>query len=189
MARRFIFPGQENKSKLSRFLCCATIPIDGVDFQPYLEVLLRCHEEQTVADLVVVVTDSDPETPGDRKSQLETLADSFGTSSSCSIFVGHPTLEAELYLPSNAPLLKKAFLDIHPHSEKRWQKDVEARSEDERPMAFVELLRSTRTRKGDFAQRLAGYFKDSPFDVPAYLRAAIEAVANHARTQNERSDS
>jgi putative ATP-dependent endonuclease of OLD family len=185
MARRFVLCGQENKQRLSRLLCSAMIPIDGVDFQPYLEALLRCHDGHRIAELVVVVTDSDPGTPGDRKSHLEELSNSLDASSSFRVFVGEPTLEAELCLEQNLPILKKSFLDIHPNLEERWQQEVERKTQGQRPKALVALLSNTRTRKGDFAQKLAGHFDDSSFQVPSYLRKAIETIADHARTQHE----
>jgi hypothetical protein len=59
-----------------RFRGAVLIPIDGVDFGPYVEVLLRRVNGASIADRVVVITDRDPQLPGNRTDALETLADS-----------------------------------------------------------------------------------------------------------------
>ena len=46
--------------RAQRFQRTVLVPIDGVDFAPYVEILLRPAGGSTIADRVVVVTDADP---------------------------------------------------------------------------------------------------------------------------------
>lgn len=55
----------------ARFTGSTLVPIDGVDFEPYLRVLLTAHHEGRVAERVAVITDEDPTVPSDRKQRLE----------------------------------------------------------------------------------------------------------------------
>src|SRR6185436_11271418 len=63
-------PDQEIRMRRSRFNATCLIPIDGVDFDPYLNLLLSQYQSRRLADRVVVITDEDPTTPGDRKSRI-----------------------------------------------------------------------------------------------------------------------
>jgi putative ATP-dependent endonuclease of OLD family len=70
------------------------------------------------------------------------------------------------------------FLALHPLSEARWAAEVDGVAPEARPAAFVQLLKGTSARKGDFAQQLAERIvAGSSFTVPVYLRDAILAVA------------
>ena len=161
-----------------RFRGAVLVPIDGVDFAPYVEILLRPSGGSTVADRVVVVTDSDPNVPGNRKVDLDSLAEEWGTSHKLSVFTNSDTLENELFSAGNDMLLKSIFLSLYPESEHRWSEDIDAVQPHERAMAFVALLKDKKTRKGDFAQRLSARIEAGEvFHVPCYLREAIQKVA------------
>ena len=161
-----------------RFRGTVLVPIDGVDFAPYVEVLLRPSGESTVADRVVVVTDADPSVPGNRKADLEAQATGWGTAAKLSVFTNAVTLEHELFATGNQALLKAAFLAIYPQSEARWTDEVDGAQRNNRATAFVELLKAKQTRKGDFAQRVADLIEaGEPFQVPPYLAQAIRRVA------------
>lgn len=161
-----------------RFRGTVLVPIDGIDFAPYVEVLLRPFSGSTVADRVVVVTDADPSVPGNRKADLEAQATGWGTAAKLSVFTNGVTLEHELFATGNQALLKAAFLSLYPLSDARWTDEVDGALPESRPTAFVELLRAKQTRKGDFAQRLADLIEaGEPFNVPAYLAQAIQKVA------------
>ena len=58
IARRYVFNGQDDASRkgLRQFNGTALIPIDGVDFEPYLKVLLSKYKDNTICDLAVIVT-------------------------------------------------------------------------------------------------------------------------------------
>lgn len=169
---------KDDPTAWQRFRGAVLVPIEGVDFAPYIEVLLRSYKGCSVADRVVVVTDADPSAPGNRKEDLEALASGWGMADRLNVFTNAVTLEHELFTAGNAEILKAAFLALHPRSADRWINDVEHAAEAESGGAFVRLLSETRTRKGDFAQQLAAQIEaGGAFIAPAYIRSAIEAVA------------
>jgi putative ATP-dependent endonuclease of the OLD family len=185
IAESLLFPAiaqfivlRDDEHAWQRFRGTVLVPIDGVDFAPYVEVLLRPSDGWTVADRVVVVTDGDPSAPGNRKEDLEALARGCGTASKLSVFTNTVTLEHDLFAAGNDALLKQAFLALHPRLGDRWAADIEARQSQERAAAFVSLLSATRTRKGDFAQQLAELIQArNALTVPAYFEQAICKVA------------
>jgi putative ATP-dependent endonuclease of OLD family len=161
-----------------RFRGAVLVPIDGVDFVPYVETLLRPSEGSTVADRVVVVTDADPSVPGNRKEDLEAQAATWGTVAKLTVFTNAVTLEHELFNAGNHALLKTAFLTLYPQSEVRWAEDIDGAQTQDRATAFVNLLKAKQTRKGDFAQRVAELIESGEaFQVPAYLAEAIRKIA------------
>lgn len=161
-----------------RFRGAVLVAIDGVDFAPYVEILLRPSGESTVAEHVVVVTDADPSVPGNRKMDLEALATGWGMAARLSVFTNAVTMEHELFDSGNEALLKKAFLALFPQSNDAWTGAVDAAPPETRAAAFVALLKRKQTRKGDFAQLLANLIEaHDPFEVPAYIEQAIRKVA------------
>jgi putative ATP-dependent endonuclease of OLD family len=160
-----------------RFRGAVVVPIDGVDFAPYVEILLRPHNGMRIADRIVVITDADPGVPGDRRGMLLALANSFGSMDNLRVVTNQRTLEHELFISGNEKLLKLSFLAIHRNSRRTWEERIEALQQDLRPAAFLKLLTDTRTRKGDYAQEIAMRIaKGAPFVVPDYLRAAINEI-------------
>ncbi len=161
-----------------RFRGTVLVSIEGVDFKPYVEILLCPHEEASIADRLVVVTDADPNVPGNRQADLEALATGFGAADKLSVYVNARTLEHELFAAGNEKLLKLAFLALHPNSEQDWTDRVEGETANDRPDAFMDLIATKRTKKGDLAQEIASRIvKGAPLAVPNYLRDAIAAVA------------
>jgi putative ATP-dependent endonuclease of OLD family len=175
IAERHVLRG--NVHAWQRFRGTVLLPIDGVDFAPYVEVLLRPSDGSTVADRVVVVTDTDPGVPGNRKADLEAQAAGWGTAAKLSVFTNAVTLEHELFDAGNEALLKTAFLALYPQSEARWTDEVDAAQPADRATAFIDLLKAKQTRKGDFAQRVADLIEaGEAFQVPVYLAQAIQKV-------------
>ncbi len=169
---------KDDHSAWQRFRGAVLVPIDGVDFAPYVEVLIRPCNGCSVADRVVVMTDADPSVPGNRKEDLEALARGWAVAERLIVITNAVTLEHELFSAENSNILKSVFLALHPRSEDRWTHEVEQAAEAERAAAFLKLLTETRTRKGDFAQQLAAQIEaGTAFTVPAYIKRAIEAVA------------
>lgn len=114
--------------------------------------------------------------PGEqRKAALEKLAERLDATAHLAVLTSTYSLEAELLEAGNGDILRKAYLTLHPRSEKKWAA-VAALSGDERAQAVHDLFKTT--RKGDFAQVLARLIEDGkdPFVVPGYMAAAIEAV-------------
>jgi putative ATP-dependent endonuclease of OLD family len=176
IARHCVFNGDAHA--LQRFRGAVVVAIDGVDFAPYVHILLHPCEGATIADRVVVVTDTDPQSPGNRRVDLETRATEWGVVDRLNVFTNAVTLEHELFSAGNAALMRDVFLLLHPQSAARWATEIDGAAEAARAEAFVQLLKATKTRKGDFAQQLAERIvAGSPFTVPGYLRDAIVAVA------------
>ena len=176
IARRFVL--QTDQDGMTRFTGTVLLPIDGVDFLPYLEILLRAHEGTRIADRIVVITDADPSVPGNRKEDLEAFAAIQNAADRLWVFTNAITFEHELFTPANKPILKATFLALHPRSEARWNSEIESVSERDQAAAFLTLIVGSKTRKGDFAQELAGRLEsESSFDVPTYLREAITKAA------------
>ena len=166
---------RDNPDFLQRFRGTQLIPIDGVDFEPYVEILLHPFNGITVVDHLILVTDNDPAVRGDRKAHLEGLVTGWGVAEKLRIFTNTVTLEHELFIAGNEALLKKAFLTIHTKSADRWTKDIEGVTLENRAEAFVELLKNTKTLKGEFAQQLVDFIENGEtFRVPAYLEQAIQ---------------
>jgi putative ATP-dependent endonuclease of OLD family len=176
IARKLVLKGK--RDEWLRFKGTVIVSIEGVDFRPYVEVLLRANNGAHIADRVVVITDADPSVEGNRKEDLEKLATDLGAASAIHVFVNHHTLEHELLSAGNEALLKKAFLTLHPLSLADWTKRIENVSKQGRPEAFLKLLSDKRTRKGDLAQQIASLIEaGDPFKVPDYLKDAIQKIA------------
>jgi putative ATP-dependent endonuclease of the OLD family len=168
----------DDNEALQRFRGSVLVPIDGVDFKPYVEVLLRRSNGASVADRVVVMTDRDPQLAGNRADELEQLANGFGARASLDVYTNDVTLEHALCAAGNADLMRDVFLELHPRSGPRWDNEVAARPEIERAGAVVGLFSAMAVRKGDFAQTLADRIvSGSPFVVPDYFRQAIVKVS------------
>jgi len=172
-ARQVLSTGDASLRR-ARFASAALIPIEGVDFDPYVRLLLTSVNGHCVSDRVVVITDGDPLQSGDRVTRLSTLAQALGASSRLKIAAAKNTLEADLFEAGNEPAMRTAFLKLRPQSSAKWD---EAASAPNAGAAVVTLLEQSRVRKGDFAQELANLFKDGvTIQVPPYLTDAIEAV-------------
>jgi putative ATP-dependent endonuclease of the OLD family len=152
--------------------------IEGVDFRPYVEVLLSAHDGSRIADRVVVITDADPTVRGNRKADLEALATGHGAQACLGVYINEHTLEHELFLAGNETFLKNAFLKLHRGSRQDWVTDIEAVAPELRPAAFLALIAKKKTRKGDFAQEVASRIAaGQPLLVPDYLADAVRKSA------------
>ena len=180
IARRFVLQGIPEKYRT--FRSAVFVAIDGVDFEPYLRLLLTPHNEIRLADRVVVVTDgdrtkdtgSDPTLGERRKARYDILAAGLTASSSLEVCTNTYSLETELVNAGNEALLKSVYLKHHPKSEPKWEAAVSA-SGDEKAASIQALFEDT--PKGDFAQQLAELINNTTeFNVPAYLKTAIEAI-------------
>jgi putative ATP-dependent endonuclease of OLD family len=167
---------KNDKPALSRFKGAVLVPIEGVDFRPYVEILLRPHGGARIADRVVVITDADPTVPGNRQADLEQFAAEVGAAAALSVFTNQHTLEHELMATGNEAFLKEVFLALHPNSGMDWQ-DIEGAGAGGRPAAFLALIKAKRTRKGDLAQAIAARIAEGePFQVPGYLTNALAKI-------------
>lgn len=176
IAQRLVL--QNDRDGWLRFKGTVIVPIEGVDFSPYVNVLLRPHDNERIADRVIIVTDGDPTVRGNRKANLEGIADRLGVRSALDVFVNQRTLEHEIFTAGNEGFLKKVFLKLHRGSRADWTQQIESISAASRAESFLSLLDSKKTRKGDLAQEMAAQIDaGEPFIVPTYLTDAIRKAA------------
>jgi len=178
IAKRFVLKDQTERLRL--FRSAVFVPIDGVDFTPYIKLLLSTYEGARIADRVVVITDGDKgkveagEVPlgKKRKKDLEILASTLGAEAQLDVLINEFSLEPELLASGNGELMKKIFLTLHAKSEKKWDNAV-ALSGDDQAKAIQAIFEDV--RKGDYAQLLADALQkdNQAFKVPAYLTDAI----------------
>jgi putative ATP-dependent endonuclease of OLD family len=149
-----------------RFRATAVVPIDGVDFEPYLRVLLTKDPlgGHRIAQRVAVVTDGDfygldPKRTTDRPARLRELFEELGASpGTARVFANRTTLEPELMAADerNIPLLQEAWRNQRPRN---WADDwagLLGTPAEQRDKAFADLFGKHGVRKGDFAQTLLG---------------------------------
>lgn len=180
IAKKIVLENQSEKLRL--FRSAVFVPIDGVDFEPYVKFLLTPFGNVRVADKLVVLTDGDggglqtgAESPGQRrKRSLEAVATDLGAGESFDVVINDYSLETELVRAGNAELLKRVYLTLHPRSEAKWSAAV-ARGGSDQALAIQQLFETT--PKGDFAQLLAEEINaGQAFTVPGYLAHAINSL-------------
>lgn len=202
------FTLKEEPEKLRLFRSTVFIPIDGVDFTPYVNLLTRVVNEARIAERVVVMTDGDHGVgqddededdafgaddgqpvgdgalaadeeaiiPGEsRKRALDAIAKANGASANLAAITSRYSLESELLDAGNGDILRTAYVSLHPRSGKKWDKAAALKG-DERAKVIGAIFKNT--RKGDFAQVLAGLIenKKHTFVVPAYIEKTIREV-------------
>ena len=180
IARKFVLRGRPDALRV--FRSAVLIPIDGVDFEPYVRLLLTAFAGVRVADRVVVMTDGDggdleegQALPGKvRKDKLDAIAVELKAADIFDTVINTYSLECELVRVGNTATLKSAYLKLHPNSGAKWDTAV-AKGGDAQAVAIQGLF--TSTRKGDFAQILAERISEGEaFKTPGYIAAAIEAL-------------
>ncbi|WP_287483168.1 AAA family ATPase [Rhodococcus sp. (in: high G+C Gram-positive bacteria)] len=175
-----------------QFASATIVSVEGVDFAPYLRLLLDGDHPRV--DRVVVVTDRDHTGAGDvRKKDYEELFPNAAAAGRLVVEVGGTTLEAEIFRESgNEQILQKAFLTLHPGSKHHWEKVAEAVEDDtpdKRAAIFAQAIGAKSAKeefyldisKGDFAHLVSESIHsntDGALVVPQYLLRAIESVAH-----------
>ncbi|MGO2140769.1 MAG: ATP-dependent nuclease [Leucobacter sp.] len=173
-----------------RHLAATTyVAIDGVDFLPYLTVLLGGGSRRV--DSIVVITDGDPTKNGTmqgeaRKLSLEREFQEHVKAGRLSVHRGETTLEADLFgATGNEALLEAAYLELHPRSKKKWDDFIAALTADptERAREFAKAIRKDKggidIGKGDFAQLLAEATVlpgGKQIALPNYLDSAVQQI-------------
>jgi putative ATP-dependent endonuclease of OLD family len=180
IAKKHVLNGDQEKFRI--FRSAVFVPIEGVDFACYLNLLLTPYNHIRIADRVVVITDGDRTneisgvaTPGERrKTEYEKLAKEHGATNHFTAVINMYSLETELVNAGNADLMKLVYLKLHKNSEAKWNVAL-ALSGDDKAKAIQGLFDNT--PKGDFAQILAESIEDAKtFSVPTYIRTAIKAL-------------
>jgi len=190
LAENIVFPasrdgaaeGSVNREMREQFRAISIVPVGGVDFLPFLRLLLA--GEAPLADRVVVVTDGDGGVGQQRRTAIEGEFPTHYHDRLLSVHVGTTTLEAELYAAvANEAVLRDAFLAQHPRSITKWDElaPKTPATREQRAEAFSKALKGKTLDlgKGDFAHVVAELVEDntgSTFVVPDYLAAAIYAA-------------
>lgn len=174
IARKKVF--KADSPELARFNAATIIAIESVDFEPYVKLLMTSYGSTRLATRIAIITDEDPGTTGENRApNLRNLLKDLGGEPISAVHTAQITLEAELFSAGNHELLKRLFLELRPRSEEKWKEQIDKADVKDRPRAFVQIMESSRIRKGDLAQRLAASIEaGTGFTVPAYLTAALQ---------------
>lgn len=177
--------GKENRRLREQLRAVSIVAIGGVDFEPYLKLLLA-KDQSPIVDRVVVVTDGDNGAGTARRESMVAAFPKSLASGHLSVWVGETTLEAELYAAAgNEDILRTAFSVQHPRSLAKWDAlgtdGPELADEKARARAFSKALKDKvlDLGKGDFAHVISDLLMtgdSGSFAVPTYLREAIESV-------------
>jgi putative ATP-dependent endonuclease of OLD family len=183
------------------------VSVEGVDFEPFLKLLLGGSHQRV--DKVVVVTDGDNGQGARRKSAYEAAFSEAVADGRLYVCVGGTTLEAELFAEAdNETILKEAFAVLHPKSSQNWERvasEASGLSSAERATIFAQAIRKKTNKKdaasaegpasdadsrsldiskGDFAHLVAEAIDEleagKNFVVPEYLVKAIDSVTTDA---------
>lgn len=183
---------KEDKLANRHLAGCTFVAIDGVDFEPYLKLLLLGDHPRI--EKIVVITDrdidkNDKEAGMIRKTTYERNFAGAVADGRLSVHVGLRTLEADLFSEgSNAALLRDAYIKLHPRSGEKWDdffSELEDALPEVRAKAFSDAIKAEKGNldlgKGDFAQLIAEALEDDEIDtedftVPPYIKEAIEAI-------------
>jgi putative ATP-dependent endonuclease of OLD family len=180
---------EQQISAVNHALTAVTVlAVDGVDFSPYLDLLLKGDSPRV--DQIIILTDGDTDSSGsdpgaDRAKKIREDYDSYVKSDVLSVECGPTTLEAELFAyQENEVLMKEAFIQQHPRSESSWDalsNEALGKDSSERALLFSEAIHGRGANKldlgkGDFSQDLAALIdlrEDKKFIVPKYISNAL----------------
>lgn len=131
------------------FRSASLISVEGVDFDPFLHLLLSGPHPRV--DQVVVITDGDNGAGDARREAYEASYPEAIADGRLRVFVGDTTLEAELFSEeANEEILKAAFLELHPRSTTNWTKVSDAAhgmGRSDRAVLFAEAIRKKKGKK------------------------------------------
>lgn len=181
IAKKFVLKDQPDKLRL--FRSAVFVPIDGVDFQPYVKLLLSRYAGACIAERVVVITDGDrgetqdgAGTAGEaRRDELYDTAVLLGSRDLLDVEINDYSFEPALLEAGNGELMAKIYCQLHPRSADKWDAAMNLVGA-ERALAIQAIFKGV--RKGEYAHALAEALgKDGQvFNVPAYLIGAINKL-------------
>ncbi|PZE75330.1 ATP-dependent endonuclease [Curtobacterium sp. MCBD17_019] len=185
---------KDNASALRHLASVSFIAVDGVDFLPYLKLLLE--GTTTRVDFVCVITDGDPDKDGllqgeARKHAYEAKFVEAIDGGRLKVFHGQTTLEADLFaVESNEALLKSSYVKMHPRSEAKWDDLFSAIAPSARAARFAEEIQKKTggldLGKGDFAQLVAeGLQAGDDLVAPPYIGEALAALVALAASASD----
>jgi putative ATP-dependent endonuclease of OLD family len=163
----------------ARFVATVLVPIDGVDFVPYLRVLLTAVGGQRIGRRILVITDGDSQNPertgAARIAEINTLVAALGATKQAAVFSAPTTLEPELLVAGNAAAVWKAWSAQQPRAWRTAKADIEGTDAARRAVTFARRFKKADLLKGDYAQDFleAVQAGDTPLQVPLYLADAL----------------
>lgn len=186
LAKNFIY--KDNEIVNRHLASCSFVAIDGVDFEPYLSLLLEGKHPRV--EKVVVITDRDVDKNGKEVGEARKVAyeNTFKTAvdnRTLAVYVGKQTFEADIFGEvSNESILKDAHHVMHPKSDKKWDDFIDSVGcgPEDRAKKFSDALKAKTggldIGKGDFSQLIAEAVEDDDVDttsfvVPGYIEEAI----------------
>ena len=136
----------------ARFVGTVLVPIDGVDFAPYLRVLLTASGGQRIGQRVAVITDADTQNPhrtgAGRITALTQLITDLGASEHAAVFAAATTLEPELLAAGNDDAVWAAWAAQQPRAWETVKAAVEAAAPASRAAAFARQAEGRRPAQG-----------------------------------------
>lgn len=159
----------------ARFVATVLVPIDGVDFLPYLRVLLTAVNGRRIGRRVMVVTDGDSQNPertgAARIAEITDLIAELDAADHAAVFSTPTTLEPELLVAGNADAVWTAWAAQQPQAWRTAKSDTEAADPEQRAALFAQRFKKADLRKGDFAQDFldAARARGTALQVPTYL--------------------
>jgi putative ATP-dependent endonuclease of OLD family len=178
VANHLLFQGPNVAENRAKAKAVTVINIGSVDFEPYIQLILGDINGVSVADKVIVITDSDPDGEGSstsRISALRKLAEDFN--GHLGVYCATNTLEADWIAADNKALLQEIYLELHPKSIDKWQAATAGETPDEQGKSFYQALRKGEITlpKGEFAHLLVGRIESGEsLNCPTYFSDAIE---------------
>ena len=178
VANYLLFDGPHVAENRAKAKAVTVINIGSVDFEPYIQLLLGDINGVSVADKVIVITDSDPDGEGisaSRISAIRKLAEDF--KGRLGVYCATNTLEADWIAADNKALLEKIYLELHPNSKPKWQAATKGETPIEQGKTFYQALRKGEITfpKGEFAHLLAARIENrEALNCPAYFSDAIK---------------
>lgn len=168
-----------------RYSGTALVPIDGVDFEPYLRALLKKDfSGARISQRVAVITDGDFE-KSERPEDLQELIEALDAVEFAAVFSNPTSFEPELLLESltNAELFLGSWKRMRPRAWRGdWQKIDADPDPYKRKLAFKKQIDVAKLRKGDLAQNLLAEAKERKIniDVPKYLAEALRWISGES---------
>lgn len=162
----------------TRFVGSTIVPIDGVDFDPYLRILLTAGPGGRIAERVAVITDTDPGKRSDPIRKLNQLIAKCDASHMATVWAAPSTLEPELLAAGNDTAFWAAWGQQRPKGQVKVKDKIDVAADaDEKARIIVSAMKKTRLRKGDFAQDFLENLPGGTPQVPEYLALAIRWIA------------
>jgi putative ATP-dependent endonuclease of the OLD family len=164
-----------DKRAWTRFVGSTIVAIDGVDFEPYLRLLLTDTPAGRISQRVAVLTDTDPGKRHDPIGALNRRLADLKATGVARVFAAPSTLEPELLEAGNGAFWPAWNVQRKKAGPKLNARITQASGADERARMIIAAMKKTRLRKGDFAQDFLDQatIGNHPLQVPPYIADAV----------------